>query len=292
MPSLVHHKVHSSTVPKLKTACGILNGTFTSAEDSDGNFTCVCDYPGPVPAAPPAGTPTTPSPTPTTSQTASSSNTSFDHLAGVPVHYDRLPPAHPYGSKGDHRSFGCKKKLKDTLNSCFEELFDVWNKGTPSIILTAGTTGDGGGAHGQGFAFDLDGFYWGDEKFMMNAYPSDRVFYNGINAHLFLYFSQVLSFHYPRHHDHFHVDFNFSFRFRTSSNAQTYFVQSCAVYIYGKNLGSTGTEGDGVDGIWGSETRSAILEVLDDLGLSGQGGLTKPAVWMEFLRLTRDQAFA
>lgn len=221
-----------------------------------------------------------------------SSETTFDRLAGVPVHYDRLPPPSDYGSKGDHRSFGCRRRLEDTLNECFEGLFNLWGRGTPTIILTAGTIGDGGGAHGQGFAFDLDGFYWGDARFMMDEYPQDRVFYNGINAHLFLYFSQVLSFHYPQHRDHFHVDFNFAHRFRTASNAQTFFVQSCVVHLYGKDIGSTGLEGDGVDGIWGDDTKRGVNQALDDLGLGGQGGLTKPSVWMEFLARSRDRAFS
>lgn len=43
----------------------------------------------------------------------------FDHLAGVPVHYDRL--AHPfgYGSKGQLRTFGCRQRLKTALTEAF-----------------------------------------------------------------------------------------------------------------------------------------------------------------------------
>jgi len=216
----------------------------------------------------------------------------FDELAGVRVHDDRNPPPNGYGSKGLPRTFFCTDKLKDTLDGCFAELFTIWGQGTPSIILTAGTLGDGENAHGKGLAFDLDGFYWGEDRFMMLDYPQDRVFYNGINAHLFLFFSQVLSFHYPEHADHFHIDFNASFRFRTSSNAQTFFLQSCLVYLYGKDIGATGPEKDGVDGIYGGATRRALLQVLDDLGLSGRGGLTKADVWRDFLIITRDRAFA
>ena len=218
--------------------------------------------------------------------------TTFDRIAGVPVHYDRLDPPKHYGSKGDHRSFDCRQKLKDALDECLESLFERWSRGTPTIILTAGTIGDGHGAHGNGYAFDLDGFYWGDERFMMDEYPADRKFYNGINAHLFLHFPQVLSYHYPSHHDHFHVDFNFSHRFRPDSSAQTFFVQSCAVYLYGKDIGSSGTEDDGVDGDWGNKTKDAIVEVLGELGLSGQGGLTETNVWKEFLVKSRDRAFS
>ena len=221
-----------------------------------------------------------------------STETMFDRIAGVPVHYDRLDPPLHYGSKGDPRSFACRHRLKDTLEACFEDLFDRWGRSSPSIILTAGTLGDGAGAHGQGFAFDLDGFFWDEQRFMMDEYPEDRAFYNGVNAHLFLHFSQVLSFHYPNHRDHFHVDFNFSHRFRTSSNSQTFFVQSCVVHLYGKDIGATGPERDGVDGVWGDQTRRGVSEALGDLGLGRRGGLTEPDVWKQFLIASRDQAFS
>src|SRR5262245_14271186 len=96
--------------------------------------------------------------------------TSFNSLLGIPVHYDRLPPPDGYGSKGRSRTFRCTNQLKSTLEECFEELFEVWNRERPTLILTAGTIGDGGGEHGQGRAFDLDGFYWGDQNFMMLFY--------------------------------------------------------------------------------------------------------------------------
>lgn len=218
--------------------------------------------------------------------------TSFDRLANVPVHYDRLSPSFPYGSKGTPRSFQCRNRLKDTLNTCLAELFDVWNRDRPTIILTAGTIGDGMNAHGQGFAFDLDGFYWGNDHFMMDRYPDDRKFYIGINAHLFTHFSQVLSYHYPNHKDHFHVDFNFSLKFRPESNAQTFFLQSALKYVFGRDIGDTGTEHDGVDGVYGSATKPAVASVLNELGLTGQGGLTVASVWQEFLRRCRARAFA
>ena len=42
------------------------------------------------------------------------------------------------GSKGKSRAFECRKKLKVALEKCFEELFEIWNRDKPSIILTAG----------------------------------------------------------------------------------------------------------------------------------------------------------
>lgn len=76
--------------------------------------------------------------------------------------------------------------------------------------------------------------------FMMEDYPMNRPFYIGINAHLFLWFSQVLGYHYPSHRDHFHLDFTFSYTFRTTSNAQTFFLQSALKYLFNKDLGPTG----------------------------------------------------
>lgn len=214
--------------------------------------------------------------------------TSFKELAGVPVHYDRLPAPNGYGSKGKSRAFECRNRLKSTLNECFEELFDVWGRDSPSLILSAGTIGDGENAHGQGFAFDLDGFYWGNAKFMMLNYPADRPFYLGINAHMFVYFSQVLSYHYPGHADHLHVDFNFSFKYRPESNAQTFFLQGCLRYLFDQDLGNTGQEKDGVDGVYGGDTDKALKIVLKDEGL---GSITTAAGWQKFLELSRERAF-
>jgi hypothetical protein len=215
---------------------------------------------------------------------------SFTRLVDVPVHYDRLPAPFGYGSKGQSREFRCTNKLKSRLETCLSELFGLWGRGKPTLILTAGTIGDAGGEHGRGNAFDLDGFYWGEQKFMMLFYPTDRVFYLGINAHLFLHFSQVLSYHYQGHHDHFHVDFNFDFKFRESSNAQTYFVQACLRYLFGQDIGTTGIERDGVDGVFGSDTRPATKKVLTDLGITNR--LTTTDGWKKFLLAVRDKAFA
>ena len=218
----------------------------------------------------------------------SATEASFKKLVDIPVNYDRLPAPLGYGSKGRNQTFQCRNRLKTTLERCLAELFQLWGRDAPTIILTAGTIGDGENAHGQGFAFDLDGFYWGDQKFMMISYPSDREFYLGINAHLFLHFSQVLSYHYPNHADHFHVDFNFSFKFRPESNAQTFFLQACLKYIFDRDLGNTGTERDGVDGIFGGTTESVLKKVLQDEGL---GAITSQNGWRKFLALTRQRAF-
>jgi hypothetical protein len=115
----------------------------------------------------------------------SASETSFTSLAGVPVRYDRLNDA-PYGSEGKVRTFECREKLKKALETCMADLFSVWGRDQPSVILSAGTLGDGKNAHGQGYAFDLDGFRWEGKRFMMNEYSQDRRY---ISASMLIYFS-------------------------------------------------------------------------------------------------------
>lgn len=217
---------------------------------------------------------------------------SFNTLAGVPVHYDRLKAPKGYGSKGEQRNFKCTNELKTALGNCMTDLFAAWNEGNPTIILSAGTLGDGEHAHGKGNAFDLDGFWWGERRFMMDEYPTNRRLYIGINAHLFLYFPQVLSYHYKGHKDHFHVDFNQSHKnhFRTGSEAQTYFLQMVLKYLYGQDLGTSGKEKDGVDGDYGTKTKNALKAVLPMIDMAGKD-ITKQADWREFLTKVRENAF-
>ncbi len=221
----------------------------------------------------------------------SATETSFNELDGIPVRYDRSTQF-PYGSEGQEKDFFCTFDLKEQLNKCLKELFEIWPLERPRAMLSAGTIGDGQQQHGKGKAFDLDGFLFEDSpKFMMIEYPKRRALYIGINSHLFLYFSQVLSYHYPDHDDHFHVDFNFSFAYRESSNAQTFYLQSALRYIYGRDIGDSGPEDDGVDGLYGPQTQEAIDSVMVELGLTGQGGLNISSVWENFLTHTRNRAF-
>lgn len=219
-----------------------------------------------------------------------SNETSYNEVANVPLHYDRIPPL-GYGTKGKLRTFESTNKLKSALDRCFTDLFSAWRLGTPDIILTAGTIGDGKNAHGKGLAFDLDGFVFGNGIFLMDSYPRNRELYVAINAHLFLHFTQVLSYHYPGHRDHFHVDFNFTKRYRPESNAQTFFVQSVVKYVGGVDIGDTGPEKDGVDGVFGEETRKGIAATVIGLGLTGTD-LKQSANWVAFLEAVAAKGFA
>jgi len=215
---------------------------------------------------------------------------SFKSLSDVPVHYDRDPGA--YGTRGRPYTFRCTARLRDTLEACMSSLFDEIPYGKPEVITSAGTIGDGDNAHGKGQAFDLDGLFWSDNQLVMDDFFDQKFLYLGINAHLYLYFPQVLNFYYPNHHDHFHVDFNFSRRFRPESNAQNYFLQAALRYVYDEEIGRHGQHGDGVDGVHGPSTQRATADVLKDLGLRGRGGLSTTRVWDEFLTKTRAAAFS
>lgn len=214
---------------------------------------------------------------------------SYDRIAGAPLHYDR--GAMGYGTAGELRTFASTRKLKTALDRCFSSLFQAWRLGRPDIILTAGTLGDGKNAHGQGLAFDLDGFVFGERVFRMDSYPRNRALYVALHAHLFGFFTQVLGYHYPGHRDHFHVDFNFSARYRPESNAQTFFVQAAIAHVAGIPLGRTGVEKDGVDGIYGPGTKAGLDKAIGVLGLKGTD-LRVSASWKAFLDAVKAKGFA
>lgn len=219
----------------------------------------------------------------------SNRETSYSRIADVPLHYDR--GASGYGAAGEPRTFASTKRLKTALDRCFASLFKAWRLGRPDIILTAGTLGDGRNAHGQGLAFDLDGFVFGKRVLRMDSYPRNRALYVALHAHLFGHFTQVLGYHYPGHRDHFHVDFNFAARYRPESNAQTFFVQSAIVHVAGIPIGRTGPEKDGVDGIYGPGTKAGIDKAVAKLGLAG-ADLRVGANWKAFLGAVKARGFA
>lgn len=217
--------------------------------------------------------------------------TAIETLDGVPVHYDRLDPPNGYGSRGVARRFECTQRLKDAIEACMADLFRNWTRGRPTIILSAGTIGDGENQHGQGLAFDLDGFWWTDSNWTADQYPANRPFYNGLNAHLFMHFPQVLSYHYRGHRDHFHVDFVGTMDFRPGSQAQAFFVQSALRYIYGIDIGNTGPESDGVDGDYGRTSRAAASRALETIGHPGKA-LTDAGMWAAFVADVRRRGLA
>ncbi len=221
---------------------------------------------------------------------------SFTELAGVPVWYHERDKPDPGDEKifRRERTYKCTQDLYERLSHCFDELFKIWPLETPAAILTMGTLGDGENAHGKGNAFDLSGFELSDGTVCrVFDYPDWKVLLDGINAHLFLYFPQVLNHFYPKHRDHFHVDTNFADRnhYRPGSTAQTFFVQAVLRHAFGQDLGSGGRYGDGVDGKLGGKTKKALDEIMYRLELTGGGGLTNGGVWTNFVLRARSSSF-
>ncbi len=220
--------------------------------------------------------------------------TNFKTLAGIPVWYHNIDSGNETISEKE-REFPCSEKLAATLEDCFTELFEIWPLPKPKAILSMGSLGDGKGQHGTGNAFDLSGFVMQDGSVIRVLDYQEWVhLLNGINAHLFSYFPQVLSHFYPKHSDHFHVDFNNSTRnhYRNGSDAQTFFIQAILRHTYGRDLGGGGRYRDGIDGKNGGHTKQSLDAILHLLLLTGGGGLENSQVWRAFLSHARADSFA
>ncbi len=226
----------------------------------------------------------------------SANEKSFQKLADTAVWYHLRDEPNDGDEKifRKKRTYHCSNKLHGTLESCFEELFQIWPLGKPKAILTMGALGDGESSHGKGSAFDLSGFEQADGTVLrVFDYNESRLLSDGVNAHLFLYFPQVLNHFCPNHRDHFHVDFNYENRnhYRLGSKAQTFFIQSVLRNAFDQDLGSSGRYDDGIDGVYGARTRAALDEVFFGLGLAGSGGLSDEGVWRDFVIHARNHSF-
>lgn len=209
--------------------------------------------------------------------------TSFTHLAGVPVHYDRLPAPHHYGTRGQARTFYCEQRFINALEDAFRELWDVCPHGQAQVITSAGAYVDKGGQHGAGRAFDLDGIFWRDRTFITNEYPDDSRFYVAAEAVLRKHFGVILNYEWNRaHHDHFHLDQSISVGYRTNKNT-TLFVQMALRHVLGQPTVT-------IDGNSGSGTRGGLRAVLPALGLARVHEIDTSAklaqkmqdIWLEF----------
>jgi hypothetical protein len=78
---------------------------------------------------------------------------------GVPVHYDRLPSPHHYGSRGKARKFHCKTDFEPLLDAAFRDVWLYTGLGKAEVITSAGAYVDKPGQHGQGRALDIDGIF-------------------------------------------------------------------------------------------------------------------------------------
>lgn len=205
----------------------------------------------------------------------------FKKLAGVPVHYDR-PPLAQYGGRGISYKFYCDEDFQEKLEECFEEVFELSSIPKAEIILSAGAYVNKSGHHGKGRAFDLDGIIWKSRTFITTNYPTDKVFYLGIEAVLRKHFGTVLNYLYnAAHQDHFHIDDGTEVGFNASSKSRVLFVQAAITHIL-KNTIS-------IDGDYGPETGIAINKALQQLDI--QGIITKKEVWLQFLTKLAENAF-
>jgi hypothetical protein len=221
------------------------------------------------------------------------SNT-FKTLGGhVPVHYDRLDPPFHYGSKGKQFTLAGTKSLENTLDDAFAELWDKCPLGKADIILTAGAFVCRSGQHGKGNAFDCDGIWWGDRLLLTKNYRSDAQAYLGVEAVLRKHIGTVLNFEYnASHEDHWHLDTGTKPGFSASSKSRVLFLQMALGKLFDRRVG--------VDGDIGDETRGAVRDVLEELGLATAAEMSTAHKtdnqlaqhWMAFLDAAAEKGLA
>jgi len=208
-------------------------------------------------------------------------DTYFTSLAEVPVYYDRFFDA-PYGSIGKPYKFYADDMFINQLNACFEELWSICPFGKAVIINSAGTYIDKTGSyHNKGRAFDIDSIFWKNKSFVFSNFPKEPSFYLGIEAIFKKHFGTVLTFLYnTAHKDHVHIDNGSSILFKKTKST-TLFIQAVIVHVFDISIA--------IDGIWGTETESALTYVLNLLGLSTN--INNINIWKNFLTLSAKTAF-
>ena len=190
-------------------------------------------------------------------------------ICDVPVYYDRADHA-VYGTADRLTDIYGMPALHEALNKAFIKLIEVFGRGLPTAILTAGSYVDKPGWHGRGLAFDLDGIAWPNYKITAKDYLTQRDNYLVIDACLRQFFPTVLdAFYNKAHQDHFHVQLDgSSMGYNQHSTSDTKYVQTALNHLCGAQLK--------VDGVYGDKTMEVLLDFLDEGGLtrdiSGRGG--------------------
>jgi hypothetical protein len=211
---------------------------------------------------------------------------SFKTLGGgVPVHYDRLPSPHHYGSQGKEHTFHCAQDFEALLDDAFQALWLYTGLGQAQVITSAGAYTNKPGQHGQGRALDIDGIFWSNKTFVtLHAgwQGQDRTFYFGIEAVLRMHFGVVLDYEYNApHRDHFHVDDSQNLGFSKQSRSKVRSLQGMLNHVWGKNVDE--------DGEWGDQTAGAVSEVLVVAGLPGS--IMNQTQWLLLMKKTAEKAF-
>jgi len=206
----------------------------------------------------------------------------FTEITGVPIHYAR-PPVAPYATRGKSYRFYALKDFEDQLTACFTELWQICSLGKPEVVTSAGTYVDKVGYHGKGRAVDIDAIFWQSRDFVTLDYPSDPVFYLGVEAILRRHFGTVLNYLYNvDHRDHFHIDNGSPVKFIRSSRSRVLFLQAALTYIFDLPLL--------IDGIYGENTTSATNKALEESGISGD--IDTVNVWTGLLLAIAEKGFA
>lgn len=215
---------------------------------------------------------------------------SFASVAGVPLHYDRLPGQ--YGTHGHPRQFPMTPEFHARLEACFEELWRTCPLGTADVIATAGAWVHKPGAHGEGRGFDIDAIFWPEKAFVTLHYPNDRPFYLAVESVLRKHFGTVLNYLYnAAHQDHFHIDDLAPVGFIRTHRSRMLYLQSTLTHVFERPVD--------IDGVWGPQSAGAVASTLAALELAEVGnpsdvqavGDALAAVWPEFLDRSADRAF-
>ena len=219
----------------------------------------------------------------------------FSKIAGVQINYDRDSPQ-DYGTRGRAGTWATDLQFHNSLEICFQDLWNVCPLGKAEIITTAGTFVSGNpGMHGLGRAFDLDGMFWRDRSFVTlndGFRNGDRKLYFGINAVLRKHFGVVLNYLYNAdHRDHFHIDDSRSVNFSADSQSTVYFLQGALVHVMGISVGQSENilDPDDIDGTWGDNTNRGVVRALSEFGINGS--IANRAVWINLVDAIARRAF-
>lgn len=207
----------------------------------------------------------------------------FDHLAGVPIHYAREPVA-PYGTIGKGpRTCRLDRVFFAQLELCLSMLWTKHPWGKPEVLVSGGCYVEKAGRHGEGRAIDIDALWWKNNHLVTRDAESYPAHYLGIEAILRQHFGTVLDFWFAHgHEDHFHVD-NGQPQGWTGRpptvHAETLFMQAALTHVHGVKVD--------IDGFFGDETRNALHEVEES---AFTNCLKKN--WDIFLEMTIKEAFS
>lgn len=206
----------------------------------------------------------------------------FDHIAGVPVHYAREPVA-KYGTRGKGpRKVRLEESFHRQLEGCLHDLWETCPLGVPEVLVSGGCYVMKAGAHGEGRAIDIDAIWWPDMVLVTKNALKTPQLYLGVESVLRTHFGNVLDFWYnDAHQDHFHIDNHKDPSYRFGSRSQSVYLQASLKYVHGH-------DDLGIDGWVGKETNKALHELLPYYSMNAPVA----ELWESFIGLTAKKAFS